>query len=189
MILLVVGVCGQACKPRAGSSVVVSDVMAARRMERRLPRHRWTSARVERVVVPNDAVVQTDDRQGVRLYMAKRLGFHGVPPRDMSIRDIQNSMGCAVRDEDGAVLIGTFGEWDSGIEGGGRIDLVVVLPKMVAWERRGGLSGPMSKAGCCTTAGRKQPAEYWWYGPSEPGQGWKRVADVPDPKQTASHLQ
>jgi hypothetical protein len=142
----------------------------------------------KKVVLPDDAVVRRGGEPGkVRFYMKKTLEFAGHPPESMSIRDARRNMGCAVTPNSGALVVATFGEWDS-IEGGARMKLVVQVPEGVEIEQRKGLSGQAS-------AGREWEGEYltkpedakggYWYGPASPGQGWRAVPDVPDPDRTA----
>jgi hypothetical protein len=97
-------------------------------------------------------------------------------------------MGCAVRAEGDELLLATFGEWDSHIEGGAQMKLVANVPEGMDVEQRKGLSGEDS-------AGREWHGQYltkskdakggYWYGPASPAEGWTAVPDVPDPDRTA----
>ncbi|MDB5307454.1 MAG: hypothetical protein JWO38_1656 [Gemmataceae bacterium] len=145
-----------------------------------------------KVVLPLGTEVRRTAGEGkVQLFMRKTLGFGGHPPESMSIRGARKNMGCAVRVEDGAVVIGTFGEWDSWVEGGAYLRLIAVVPKGVEVELRRGLAGPRSRAG----NGGKQPAnlppprgEGYWYGPVSPADGWTAIPDAPDRDCTAKGL-
>ncbi|HKB02594.1 MAG TPA: hypothetical protein VKD90_10265 [Gemmataceae bacterium] len=141
------------------------------------------------VVLPDTATVRRDPAGGpVRLFMAKQLLFVGHPPAPMSIRDSRKNMGCAIRTEGDALVIATFGEWDSHIEGGAGMRLVAFVPEGVGVQRRDGLSGEKSAA-------REQHGAYvarpedakggHWYGPASPAPGWTAVPDEPDPDRTA----
>jgi hypothetical protein len=79
--------------------------------------------------------------------MAKTLNYGGHPGELMTIRKMREDMGCASREDGDTLLIRTFGEWDSRIEGGAYITLVVVVPNGVEVEQRKGLSGPKNAGG------------------------------------------
>jgi hypothetical protein len=142
----------------------------------------------KRVVLPDTAAVRRAGQPGtVQLFMTKRLGFGGHPPERMSIRDARKNMGCAVKTEGDALVIATYGEWDSHIEGGADMKLIAVVPEGVEVEQRKGLSGEDS-------AGREWHGELtkpkdakggWWYGPAAPAEGWKAVPAVPNPLRDA----
>lgn len=138
-----------------------------------------------KVVLPDTAAVRRSAEAGaVELLMAKRLAFGGHPPARVSIRDARRNMGCAVKAEGDALVVATYGEWDSHIEGGADMRLVAVVPEGVEVEQRKGLSGEAS-------AGREWRGEYltrpkdakggWWYGPASPAGEWSAVPAVPDP--------
>ena len=80
-------------------------------------------------------------------------------------------MGCAAKADGDALVVATFGEWDSRIEGGADMTLVAVVPAGLAVEHRKELSGPKS-------AGR-DPNE------GSAAAGWKAVPDEPDPDRMA----
>jgi hypothetical protein len=143
----------------------------------------------KKVVLPRNAAVDrgaAGDR--LQLFMKKTLAFGGHPPERMSIRGARKNMGCAVKAEGDVLVVATFGEWDSRIEGGAHMRLVAVVPEGVEIERRQGLSGPDS-------AGREWHGQYltkpknardgYWYGPASPAEGWTAVPDVPDPERGA----
>jgi uncharacterized protein (TIGR03067 family) len=77
------------------------------------------------------------------IYMEKRMkdGSHGYRP--LSIADKRKTMGCAVKLEKGALLIGTFGERGF-FEGAYSMKLLVLVPPQVEVERRVGLTGGYS---------------------------------------------
>jgi hypothetical protein len=142
-----------------------------------------------KVVLPDNAQVRRTPEGGkVQLFMKKTLSFHGHPPESMSISGARKNMGCAVRTEGTALIVATFGEWDSHIEGGTFMRLVAIIPEGTEVEERPGLSGEKS-------AGREWHGFYltkpkdaqggYWYGPASPAEGWAAVPDVPDPDRTA----
>jgi hypothetical protein len=92
----------------------------------------------------------------------------------MSIRGALKNIGCAVRVEDDTLVVATYGEWDSRIEGGAYMKVVAVIPDGLVVEQRKGLSGPDS-------AGHEWHDQYltkpkdakdgYWYGPAAPAKG------------------
>jgi hypothetical protein len=115
------------------------------------------------LVVPEGARVEDGAPQGrVEIYMEKILSYMGHPPHRMSIRQVRHHMGVARKTEGNKVVIATFGEWDSDIEGGAFMRLLIRVPDGVTVERRAGLSGEAS-----------------------PGRGWPALDADPDPSLTA----
>ena len=103
----------------------------------------------KKLVVPKDATIRAEGEPGTMLiYMAKTLAFVGQTPQPMSIRESRNFMGCATKSEAGtdAVIVATFGEWDSHIEGGAVMKLVLIVPKDIEVKRKTNLSGENSVA-------------------------------------------
>jgi hypothetical protein len=146
----------------------------------------------KRVVLPDDAVVWRSAEAGkVGLFMQKTLAFHGHPPEQKSIRDARKNMGCSVKAEEGALVIATFGEWNSHIEGGAYMRMIAVLPEGLELEQRKGLSGEDSAGrewhGQWLTKSKDAKGGYW-YGPASPAEGWTAIPDVPDNDRTANGL-
>jgi hypothetical protein len=146
----------------------------------------------KKVVLPDDAEVRRSTQPGkVELFMKKTLAFGGHPPEPMSIRGARKNMGCAVKAEGSALMVATFGEWDSHIEGGAYMRVIAVVPEGVELEQRQRLSGEDS-------AGREWNGQYltkpkdakggYWYGPASPADGWTAIPDVPDRDCTAQGL-
>jgi hypothetical protein len=138
-----------------------------------------------KVILPDDATVrQEGEGKKLQIYMKKTLGFAGHPPEPMSIKHARNHMGCAVQLEKTALVIATFGEWDSHIEGGARMKVLFVVPKGVEIEKRSKLSGENSICSRAWEGGYlTKPVEVkegYWYGPASPAEGWKAVKAVPD---------
>jgi hypothetical protein len=141
----------------------------------------------KRIVLPDDAVVRRTGEPGVvRLFMKKTLGFHGHPPKPMSIRDARKNMGCAVKAEEDGLVVATYGEWLSK-EGGTEMKILAVVPEGTKVDQEKDLSGMNS-------AGQEWHGKYLskpkdakgghWYGPASPAEGWTAVPDVPDPNRT-----
>ena len=142
-----------------------------------------------KLVLPDNAIIRRTGAPGeVRLFMKKTLHFAGHPPRGMGIADARANMGCAVKTDGDVLAVATFGEWDSHIEGGADMQLVVVVPQGVEVEQREGLSGPDSagsdRIGRNMTDHRGATGGYW-YGAAAPAEGWQAVLTVPDPGRTA----
>src|SRR5205823_1812421 len=89
----------------------------------------------------------------VLIYMEKRAVIRAHLVRSVSIADHRKTMGCAVKLEKGALLIGTFGEFGF-LEGATSMKLVVLVPAKVEVERRAGLIG-----GYGGRAGTERPPE------------------------------
>jgi hypothetical protein len=117
------------------------------------------------LVLPEGTTIRRGGAAGtVELFMGKTLSFGGHPGEPVSIRRVRAEMGCAVRAEGDALVVATFGEWDTGVEGGAWMRLLLaVVPDGLAVEHRKGLVG--------------------W---DCAGQEWERkLAAAPDPARTA----
>jgi len=141
------------------------------------------------LVLPHDAIIRRKGAPGeVQLFMKKTLEFAGHPPEPMSVRDARRNMGCAVKVDGHDLLIATFGEWDSHIEGSAQMKLVVNIAHGVEFEMRKGFSGENSAGHDVNEGVVSMPQGLkggYWYGPTLPAQGWTAVPDVPDPDRTA----
>lgn len=125
----------------------------------------------KKIVLPDDANIQRcEEGSKIQLYIVKKLSFGGHPPESMSIHEQRKKMGCAIKTDDKVLLVATYGEWDSRIEGGAFIELVAFVPVRVEVEQRKGLSGPDS-------AGRGKQTSL--------AEGWAAVPSVPNPSRTA----
>jgi hypothetical protein len=117
----------------------------------------------KKIVLPeNTTVLRSGEPGKIQLYMAKTLSFGGHPSEPMTLNRLRKEMGCAVQEAEGAILISTYGEWDSHKEGGTQMKLVVNLPDQILTEQRKGLSGSALKF------------------------GWTPIPSVPDPDRVAS---
>jgi uncharacterized protein (TIGR03067 family) len=95
-----------------------------------------------KIVLPDkETVVERHDQADVLMvYMEKRATIRAHFVRSVSIADYRKTMGCAVKLEKGALLIGTFGEFGF-LEGSISMKLLVLAPPKVEVERREGLIG------------------------------------------------
>jgi hypothetical protein len=143
----------------------------------------------KKVVLPDDAIVRREgEGSKLRLFLKKTLAFGGHPPHSMSIRDGRKHIGCAVKAEGDTLFLATFGEWDTGHEGGVYLRVVVLVPTGIAIEERAGLSGMMSALQ--NRGGHALPRltefeEGCWNVRASPGQGWTVIPDIPDSERRA----
>jgi len=142
----------------------------------------------KKLILPKNAAIRAEGEvDELQVYMRKTLSFAGHPPEPMSIRTARKNMGCAVKSEGDALILATFGEWDSRIEGGANMRVVCVVPQGIAVEKRSGLSGTDSSGqewGGEYLSKPKEVKEGYWYGPAIPADGWKAVPAIADPKRT-----
>jgi hypothetical protein len=141
------------------------------------------------VALPEAGAIQTAAQDGkLQIFMRKQFSFAGHPPESIYLRDVRKHMGCAVQADGDTLLVATFGEWDSHVEGGASMGLIFVVPDGIEVRRRADLSGPRSVGrewdGAYLTK-PKEVTEGYWYGPASPATGWSRVPDVPDWKRRA----
>ena len=139
-----------------------------------------------KLVVPENVKIRTDGPAGkIQIFMAKTLAYAGHPPESMSIRQMRNQMGCAVKSENEILIVGPYGEWDSHIEGGASIKLIIVLPKGVTVEKRKGLPEEVRKSQDRVKRGR--PGKKTEERETSPqfSKGWKALVSEPDPQRTA----
>jgi hypothetical protein len=76
--------------------------------------------------------------------MEKTLDFAGHPDEAVSIEVTRTKMGCATHISGGTIEIGTFGEYDTHIEGGAFLHLRISVPVGMEVIRRDDLEGPSS---------------------------------------------
>lgn len=104
-------------------------------------------AGVNQLVVPASAQLESGPAgTDCVIRMRKSQGFMGHPVERVSIVDTRKEMGCAVLRRDEAILVGTFGEWDSNIEGGSSLKTTIVVPDGIEVTTQEDLSGPQSIA-------------------------------------------
>ncbi|MCP4614155.1 MAG: hypothetical protein GY845_36175 [Planctomycetes bacterium] len=144
------------------------------------------------LVIPQEALVERK-RQGdeVEIYLEKSLEFFGHPPSPMHIRDAREYMGIALREEKDAILVATFGEWDSHVEGGASIRVFVCVPEKMELKTVKQLSGEESKAyfdedgSWMKLMDSPQFKKCYWYGAITPKEGWHKIETQPDMKHRA----
>src|SRR6185312_214640 len=98
----------------------------------------------------------------------------GHPSSFFTIDDERHKMGCAVRRDGATLTVATFGEWNSHIEGGADIELILFVPAALKPVKSPGLSGITSAAVSYDLKALDHQA-------AALNPGWQRVADQPDP--------
>jgi hypothetical protein len=155
-----------------------------------------------KIVLPDRATVieRYDDAGLVLIYMEKRahIGAHFTHP--VSIANYRKGMGCAVKLNEGALLIETFGEFGF-MEGSVSMKLLAVVPRGMEVEQRAGLIGGYGgRAGSTRPAGAVNPARDEpkpaltkqakgtppaWLPPTAE-DGWHEIPALPDIQRRAS---
>jgi hypothetical protein len=135
---------------------------------------------ITRVVVPETAAVAYGAPAAtIELFVEKSLGFAGHPPAPMPAAGLQRNMGCATHTEGSDLVLATFGEWDSHIEGSASLELFVRVPIGTTVVRRVGLEGDESAAVAWpeSVPYEKQEAGRvgYWYAPTNPIPGFTAV--------------
>ena len=102
----------------------------------------WPLARMSKWCCPIRIPSSRRNHQAdsVLIYMENRVQIGAHLTHGVSVTDYREKMGCAVKLEKGALLIGTFGEF-SFLEGGTSMKLLVLVPAKVKVEQRVGLIG------------------------------------------------
>jgi hypothetical protein len=140
---------------------------------------------ISKIVVPSDAEVESGLAENVIVIrMRKSLAFMGHPPKMVTPYVARWNMGCAWKVDGETLLLGTYGEWDSHIEGGASMRLAITAPPGLPVEKREGLSGESSSAD--PPASVTEDDQWYWYGPVAPGAGWEKIESSPDPASAAA---
>lgn len=144
-----------------------------------------------RVVVPDNASVAFGAKAGeVELFMEKRLGYAGHPPERMPLNGLQRNMGCAMHADGSDLIVATFGEWDSRIEGSALLLLLVRVPEGTPVLRRRGLSGDRSVATAWPESvsweRQTQGRVGYWFAPTSVVKPFTIVQTTPDPLRSVA---
>jgi len=92
---------------------------------------------VQSVHVPEDATVETIRGDRIEIYLEKVLAYRGHPPQPMSIVTARHEVGVSYQQQGTRLWFRTFGAWDSRIEGGMAIRVVVRVPASLTVVRDG----------------------------------------------------
>ncbi|MHC4477214.1 MAG: hypothetical protein ACYTEL_16330 [Planctomycetota bacterium] len=145
----------------------------------------------ESLTVPSNAIVRQGSIEGsIEICLEKELAFLGHPPYPMHIRDARKYMGCAYRIDGRSMVIATYGEWDSHIEGGSSIRMLFIVPKGLSVKKEEGLSGENSMGHATDPEllidmmDSPEFKKCFWYGPVGPGDGWTKIETSVDTEFT-----
>jgi hypothetical protein len=134
-----------------------------------------------RLVAPRGAAITRGAApDALRLAIEKSLHFMGHPPADIGLGDLKRNMGVAFSEEGDALVLATYGEFDTK-EGGASLALSIEAPPGLKVERRDDLSGRKSAAAGALALTPKTH----WYGSNRPAAGWTALAAAPAPKPPA----
>jgi hypothetical protein len=149
----------------------------------------------EKVILPDNAKVRRMSECGkIYVFMEKQQAYHGYPPARMTLLGVRKNMGCVAKMEEDALVVATFGEWDSHIEGGRMMKIVAIIPEGVEVAYRKGLSGEGSaghkrRSLVEVLAEANEEEDYDYYADDRawifPAEGWTAIPDVPDPNRIA----
>lgn len=140
------------------------------------------------LVLPENARVEPAAGPAAEVFMEKALLYGGRSSTPLSPRLARKYMGCATRRAGDKVVLATFGEWNSFIEGGARMHLLLRVPAGISVERRGGLSGEDSAGHVRERVDGVKSTEVEegvWFGPVAPAPGWQALPSAPDLDLTA----
>lgn len=131
------------------------------------------------VVVPHNVRIRTGVAgRKLEMFMAKTLKFGGFPSEDLDIREVRKKMGCMLKPEGNKLVVATYGEWDSGKEGGTTMKVLLVVPKGIQVEGRRGLRSRAWEGGYLTRP--IDASKGYWCGPAAQVDTWMAVRAVPD---------
>ncbi len=140
----------------------------------------------KKVILPDNAKIDRMGEHGrIYIFMEKKQGFAGHPSHRMTLLGVRKNMGCVSKIEGDALLVATLGEWDSHIEGGATMKLMVIVPNNVEVEFRKGLSGEDSvghRANRIVEEREFYEDDRTW---KFPARGWTPIPDMPDPDRVA----
>lgn len=135
-------------------------------------------------VFPDDAIIETThEGSEIEIFIKKTLSYHGHPPGSITVLDAREAMGVSHRIDDKQFILATYGEWDSRIEGGASIRLLLRIPQEMSYTTRQGLSGSDSEA--CGGFGMFHTEDHVnWYVDAKPLDGWTAIQTEADRAMT-----
>jgi hypothetical protein len=146
-------------------------------------------ASIKRIILPSNAAVAVGaPASTIEVFTEKNLGFMGHPPTPITAESVRHNMAIATREDGSDLLLGTFGEFDTHIEGGAGLLLFVRVPSDgVTVLGRRELSGEdsivMKFPESIPYAKQEAGKIGYWYAPTNPAPGWTRLLTRPDPQQ------
>lgn len=125
-------------------------------------------AGIDMLVVPTKTKIDRGEKgKEAVLYMEKYHQWAGHPNVPTGPQEMRNEMGCAWKKKGKTLILATFGEWDSRIEGGAGMELRIAVPPGITVRKELELSGPNSLA---NKALGRQPAVSWNVIPNIPDE-------------------
>lgn len=105
---------------------------------------------------------------------------------------VRRNLGLATTDDGTTLVLATYGEFDTHIEGGASMQVFVRVPKGFPVRIHDGLSGDDSEPVRWPADETSQRAAEagrvgYWYAPVNPRKGWSLVKLVDDAQRVASH--
>ena len=141
------------------------------------------------IVIPSRAQLKkTKKGKTIRIAISKRLGLMGHPVETISIDETRKRMGCAQRTEGRKLYLATYGEF-SCIEGGQRLELMILVPQGIKVERDDSQEMSRESDSGATSSNLEKSEEGEWYTPYESKQKWLPIPDQPDIARAAQKME
>jgi len=118
--------------------------------------------------------------------MKKEMGFMGHPAKGSTIDEARHWMGCAYHKRDGKILVGKFGEFDTG-EGGKFVSLKIRVPEGTVIERTDDMGLPNSSGARVSPLCLHQEGKDSWCSLKVSSEHWIPVVGEPDKEEFAQH--
>jgi hypothetical protein len=133
------------------------------------------------ILVPSKTEVEfSAEPARLTLLMKKEMGFMGRPPERVTIDEVRRKMGCAYRKRDGKILVGKFGEFDSGGDGGKFVSLKVRAPEGTVIERSDEFELPSGAGARTSPLALHQEGKDLWCSIEGSSERWTPVFGDPD---------
>lgn len=141
------------------------------------------------IMVPSKTEVEFAEEPGrLTLMMKKEMSIMGHPPKRITIDEVRQKIGCAYRKHDGKILVGKFGEFDSGGEGGEFVSLKVRVPRGTVIERNDDLELPSCSGARTSPLVLHQEGKDLWCSVEGSSERWTPVIGEPD-KEAFAHTE
>ena len=141
------------------------------------------------IMVPSKTEVEFAEEPGrLTVMMKKEMSIMGHPPKRITIDEVRQKIGCAYRKHDGKILVGKFGEFDSGGEGGEFVSLKVRVPRGTVIERNDDLELPSCSGARTSPLVLHQEGKDLWCSVEGSSERWTPVIGEPD-KEAFAHTE
>ena len=126
------------------------------------------ASKYESIIVPKNTKVLTNKKvNDIEIYIEKTLYFVGHPGKPIRIGEVRKYMGVAYKTDGEILTIAAYGEWNSRIEGGAFINLLIVVPKRIRITKKSDL--------------RVEKSVQYFINPKlKLDKKWKKVSTEPD---------